>query len=159
MCEEVGDAEIAELAAVVAHITGLNHFEHGTLSLEQPLFEPVPPDEEPLLGEIDENLGVLPTYYQVMARDPEFLSIIWDMEQATMFSGNLTRREKELLAFGVSITNHASYSIELHQEILTDTGVTTAELFEALMIVEIYNKDNTWTTGLDLEPDIWEADW
>ena len=157
--DDVGDPEIAELAATVAHVTGLNHFEIGALSGTDPLFEPVSPEEVPLLEEIAEELGVLPTYYQVMARDPEFLRIIWDMERAVMQSGNLTRREKGIVAFAVSITNHATDAVKLRKRMLTEMGVTEDELFEALMIVEIYNKDNTWTTGLDLEPELWEREW
>jgi AhpD family alkylhydroperoxidase len=152
----VTDAELVELTSAVAHISGLNRFETAILSGgAEPLFDPRPKEDVPLLGEIEEALGVLPIYYQAMANDPSFLDSVWAREKATMFSGSLKRLDKEFVAFVTSIVNVAGYSTRLHKQILEGLGATQDELFEALEVTEIFHKNNKFTEGLQLEPGLW----
>ncbi len=155
----LGDAELVELTAAVAHISGLNRFETATMSgNDEPLFPQRSEVEVPLLEEIQGTLGVLPTYYQIMANDPGFLESVWGREKATMLAGNLDRKDKQFVAFATSVVNLAPYSIRLHKSKLMSMGATNEELFEALEVVEIFHKNNKFTEGLQLEPGLWKQE-
>lgn len=150
----LGDQEIAELASVVGHISGLNAFEHGCLMDAhgvQEIFAVESPDDAPLLEEIEQTLGFLPNYYKVMARDPKFLECIWEREQATMLSGKIDRITKELVAYSTSATNRAQYSVAVHIRILKQLGLTDRQLFEALQVTNTLNRSNKFSEGLRIE--------
>lgn len=153
----LGDGELVELTAAVAHISGLNRFETATMSgNHEPLFSVRSEIDVPLLEEIQGTLGVLPVYYQIMANDPQFLESVWAREKAAMLTGSLDRKDKEYVAFATSAANLAPYAIRLHKSILTSMGATDEEIFEALEVVEIFHKNNKFTEGLQLEPGLWQ---
>jgi len=150
-----GDAEIVELASAVGHVAGLNAFERGCLMTadgDSSLFPLVEPDAEPLLGEIEHDLGLLPAYYRVMAADPEYLRIIWEREKVTLFDDHLERVMKVLVAWAVSVTNAAPYGAKVHGSVLVGLGVSDAQLFEALRVVNTLNRSNKFAEGLQLDP-------
>ncbi len=152
----MNDSELVELTATVAHFSGLSRFETATMPRgEEPLFPAKSKEEVPLLREIEEALGVVPLYYQIMANDPKFLNSAWAREKVAMDEGKLDRREKRYIAFATAIGNVAPYSIRLHKRILRDLGATDEEIFEALEVVEIFHKNTKFTEGLQLEPGLW----
>lgn len=156
---DTSDSELVELTAVVAHISGLNRFETATMGQgKETLFSPRSEEEVPLLKEIKEALSTLPVYYQIMANDPGFLESVWEREKAAIFSGSLKRREKEYVAFAVSIANLAPYSIRLRKSLLAGMGASDEELFEALEVVEIFHKNTKFTEGLQLESGVWKEE-
>lgn len=148
--------ELVELAGLVSHVNGINAFEEAVLGEESPMAFPKKTAEEvPLLAEIEDELGRLPEYYPVMANDEEYLQAIWNRERATVLEGEMDRRTSEYVALGVSIANDADYSTRLHRETLEGLGETDAQLFEALQAIEIFQKNNAWTSGLQLEAGLW----
>jgi AhpD family alkylhydroperoxidase len=150
------DQQLVELAAATAHVSGVNRFETATMSDEEnPLFRPRQPDGLPTFQEIQEVFGRVPLYYQIMANDPGYLSTVWDREKATMLSGTLERKDKEFVAYAVSIVNIAPYSTRFRKEVLEGLGATVDELFEALEVVEVFHKNNKFTEGLQLESGLW----
>jgi AhpD family alkylhydroperoxidase len=151
------DPEIVELAAAVAHVSGVNRFETATMAPgHEPLFPPRSPDEVPLLKDIEEALGRIPLVYQIMANDPGFLESVWAREQVTLLSGELEQKDKAFVAFATSIANDAPSAIRLHKEILQDQlGATEEDVFEALEVVEIFHKNTKFTEGLQLESGLW----
>lgn len=153
------NAERVELAGLVSHVNGVNAFEEAVLG-ENPAmsFPKRDVDEVPLLGEIEEALGVLPEYYRVMANDEEYLETVWNRERVTLLEGELDRRVCEYVGLGVSIANDADYSTRRHRESLEEMGETDAQLFEALQAIEIFQKNNAWTSGLQLETGVWDED-
>lgn len=116
----------------------------------------VPVEAGQVLREIEERLGVLPLYYLFMARDPKYLESVWGREKIVMLEGRLPWREKEYLALASSIVNRAPYSISLHREIFRRNGATEDELLEAVSVVEVFTKNNVYTTGLNLPLGVWE---
>lgn len=154
------DAELVELVGAVSHVAGLNRFEQAVFrdGIDEPRFPAKESDEVPLLTEIEDALGRLPEYYRVMANDPDYLAEVWTRERVTMLEGSLDRVDKELVAWAVSVTNGADYSIELREAILDDLGVTDEQLFEALEATEIFQKNNVYTSGLQLEAGLWGED-
>jgi AhpD family alkylhydroperoxidase len=150
------DPELVELTGLVSHVNGINAFEGAVLG-ESPTmpFPKKSAEEVPLLGEIEDELGRLPEYYRVMANDEEYLEAIWNRERVTVLEGEMDRRTSEYVALGVSIANGADYSTRLHRETLQDIGETDEQLFEALQAIEIFQKNNAWTSGLQLEAGLW----
>lgn len=151
------DAELVELVGAVSHVSGLNRFESAVFrdGVDEPRFPAKDAEEVPLLGEIEDALGRVPEYYRVMANDPEYLEVVWNRETVTMLEGSLERVDKELVAWAVSVVNDADYSTRLREEILDDLGVTDEQLFEALQATEIFEKNNVYTSGLQLEAGLW----
>ena len=152
----MGDAELVELAATVAHVSGLCRFETATMDGgQEPLFRLREPREVPLLGEIEAALGTLPAVYRIMANDPGYLETVWSREKATLHSGTLDRLEKEYVAFATAIANDAPRSVRLRKEILGRMGAGDEQLFEALEVVELFHKNTKFTEGLQLEAGLW----
>lgn len=153
------DAELVQLAAVVSFVSGLNRFEAGALVNDEPLFEPQSSEDVPLLAEIEDELGRLPSYYAVMAQDPDFLEQVWEEEQAVLHGGELDRLTTEYLAFATSVVNSAPTSIRIRQALLEDFGAESAEVFEALSVVQLFQKNNVFTEGLQLHRVLEEGFW
>lgn len=151
------DQELVELAAAVAHVNGLNRFETATLNTayEHPLFEPRSPDDVPMLADIEDELGVLPEYYRVIANDPDFLAVVWERERVVMLEGDLDPVWKRYVAFAVSVVNDAPYSVRLNKQLLSDEGETDAAIFEALEVIDVFQENNARTTGLMLGAGLW----
>ncbi|MGQ4556130.1 carboxymuconolactone decarboxylase family protein [Halobellus sp. GM3] len=146
------DPELVGLAGVVSHVNGINAFEEAVLGDSPAMpFPKESADEVPLLGEIEARLGRLPDYYRVMANDEAYLETIWNRERVTVLEGELDRRTAEYVALAVSITNDADYSTRTRRETLEELGETDEQLFEALQAIEIFQKNNAWTSGLQLD--------
>ncbi|MFB6353632.1 MAG: carboxymuconolactone decarboxylase family protein [Halobacteriales archaeon] len=154
------DAELVELVGAVSHVSGLNRFEHAVFrdGIDDPRFPAKDPADVPLLADIEEALGRLPEYYRVMANDPDYLEEVWTRERVTLLEGSLDRVDKELVAWAVSVVNDADYSTRLREALLDELGVTDEQLFEALQAIEIFQKNNVYTSGLQLEAGLWARD-
>lgn len=151
------DAELVELVGAVSHVSGVNRFESAVFrdGLDEPRFPAKTADEVPLLGEIEDQLGQVPEYYRVMANAPDYLEVVWTRERVTLLEGSLDRLDKEFVAWAVSVTNDAPHSIRYREAVLEDLGATDEQLFEALQTTEIFEKNNVYTSGLQLEAGLW----
>lgn len=152
------DEDIVELALTQAHYNGLAGFEQAvgiTLDGVNGIFSPLSPDEEPLLREIEAQLGMLPLYYQVMARDPNWLQHIWKREVGCMFDGNLERRDKHFIALATAASRGASYSVHFQAEMLQHLGATEEQIWEAIRVIALFNHNTKYTEGLLLQPGVW----
>jgi len=149
---DMGDAELVELAATVAHAAPLCRFETATMPAgHERLFAARPAAEVPLLGEIEDALGLLPEYFRIMANDPGYLETVWSCEKATVRGARLERLDKEYVAFATAIASDAPYSVRLRKDLLTRMGAGEEQLFEALEVVELFRKNTKFTEGLQLE--------
>ena len=151
------DAELVELVGAVSHVCGLNRFERVVFrdGVDEPRFPAKDAAEVPLLAEIEDDLGRLPEYYRVMANDPDYLEVVWNRERVTMLEGSLDRLDKEFVAWAVAAVNDADHSMALREAILEELGATDEQLFEALQATEIFQKNNVYTSGLQLEAGLW----
>lgn len=145
-------SEIVELVATIAHVTSINVFENAIDA-----FKDVSPMRAlelstPVLVDVRAKLGSVPRYFQYMANDPGFCRIVMDRELATIHEGDVSRLNKELVAYGTSLVNSALYSVSHRADILKQLGMTNEQLFEATTAVTVFVKDAAFSTGLQLEP-------
>ena len=145
-------SEIVELVATIAHVTAINMFENAIAA-----FKDVAPMRAlelstPVLVEVREKLGSVPRYFQYMANDPAFCKLVLDREVAALHEGDVSRVNKELVAYGTSLANGALYSIGHRADTLKHLGMTNEQLFEATTAVTVFVKNSAFSTGLQLEP-------
>jgi len=145
-------SEIVELVATIAHVTAINLFENAIAA-----FNDVAPMRAlelstAVLGEVRTKLGSVPRYFQYMANDATFCKLVLDREIATIHEGDVSRVNKELVAFGTSLANSAIYSVSHRADTLKHLGMTNEQLFEATTAVTVFVKNAAFSTGLQLEP-------
>jgi AhpD family alkylhydroperoxidase len=87
-----------------------------------------------------------------MANDATFCKLVLDREIATIHEGDVSRVNKELVAFGTSLANSALYSVSHRADTLKHLGMTNEQLFEATTAVTVFVKNAAFSTGLQLEP-------
>jgi alkylhydroperoxidase/carboxymuconolactone decarboxylase family protein YurZ len=143
-------SEIVEVVATIAHVTAINMFAIAA-------FKDVAPMRAlelstPVLIEVREKLGSVPRYFQYMANDPAFCKLVLDREVAAVHEGDVSRVNKELVAYGTSLVNSALYSIGHRADTLKHLGMTNEQLFEATTAVTVFVKNSAFSTGLQLEP-------
>src|SRR5207248_4441589 len=106
----------------------------------------------PILVEVRQKLGSVPRYFTYMAADPTFAKIVLEREIATVHEGEVSRLNKELVAFATSVVNDGKLSMTYRAEVLRGLGVTNEQLFEATSVISVYAKNCAFSTGLQLEP-------
>ena len=87
-----------------------------------------------------------------MAADPTFAKIVLEREIATVHEGEVSRLNKELVAFATSVVNDGRLSIAYRAEALRQLGMTNDQLFEATTVVSVFTKNSAFATALQLEP-------
>ena len=87
-----------------------------------------------------------------MTNDPGFCRLVVDREIATIREGDVSRLNKELVAYGTSLANSALYSVSHRADTLKQLGMTNEQLFEATTAVTVFAKNAAFSTGLQLEP-------
>jgi len=106
--------------------------------------------------DIKKTFGVpfVPNLFKAMAPNPKQLETMWNQYKSTMGEGELTKREKELVAMAVSATNNCEYCIYAHSAALKGMGLSESGLVELMSVVGLYNYFNKFLDGLMIEPDI-----
>lgn len=109
-----------------------------------------------IYSEIKKVLGVpfVPNLFKAMAANPEFLEATWSQFKTVMGPGELTRREKELVALAVSATNNCKYCIHAHTAAVKGLGLTDKGVLELMAVVGLFNNFNKFLDGLQVEPDL-----
>lgn len=144
--------QIVELAATVAHVTSINAFEKAIAAFNDnaPLRAQDP--SSPVLQEVRQKLGSIPRYFLYMANDPRYTKIVLDRELATVHEGEVSRLNKELVAYATSVVNDGKLSMVYRAEVLRSLGLTNDQLFEVTTVVGIFVKNASFTNALQLEP-------
>ncbi len=144
--------QIVELVATIAHVASINTFERAITAFNDnaPLRAQDP--STPVLVEVRQRLGSVPRYFLYMASDPKFAKIVLDREVATVHEGEVSRLNKELVAYATSVVNDGRLSIVYRAEALRGLGMTNEQLFEATTVVSIFAKNSAFSTALQLEP-------
>lgn len=106
--------------------------------------------------DIRKTLGIatIPNLFRAMANYPDFLTATWNQFKTVMGPGELTRREKELVALAVSATNNCKYCIHAHTASLKGLGLSDKGLVELMGVVGLFNNLNKFLDGLMVEPDL-----
>ena len=119
--------------------------------------------EEDAMGRVKEiyddikttyGIPFVPNAYKAMAVYPEFLEAEWRKIKVLRTRGELSVREKELIALAVSATNGCDYCIDAHTAILKRMGVSDRAIIELIAVVDHYNGLNVFLEGLQIESDI-----
>lgn len=148
----VDDGQIVELVATIAHVTSINTFERAIAAFNDNAPMHAQDTSTPVLTEVRAKLGSVPRYFLYMAGDPVYAKIVLDREIATVHEGEVSRLNKELVAYATSIVNDARLSITHRAENLRQLGITNEQLFEATTVVSVYAKNCAFSTGLQLDP-------
>lgn len=146
------ESEIVELVATIAHVTSINLFESAIVAFKDVApMRAQDPESAPVLAEVRERLGELPRYFAYMATDPSFCRLVLQREIATVHEGDVSRVNKELVAYATSLANGAILSIAHRADALHSLGMTNEQLFEATTVVSVFVKNAAFSTGLQLE--------
>ena len=144
--------QIVELAATVAHVTSINAFEKVVAAFNDNAPMRAQDPSSGVLVEVRQKLGSIPWYFLYMANDPRYTKIVLDREIATVHEGEVSRLNKELVAYATSVVNDGKLSILYRAEVLRSLGLTNEQLFEVTTVVSIFVKNAAFTTALQLEP-------
>jgi alkylhydroperoxidase/carboxymuconolactone decarboxylase family protein YurZ len=145
------NGQIVELVATVAHVTSINTFEKAIAAFnDNPPMRAQDPSL-PVLVEVRQRLGSIPRYFLYLANDPMYAKIALDREVATVHEGEVSRLNKEFVAYATSIVNDGKLSILYRADALKKLGVTNEQLFEATSVVSIFAKNAAFSTALQLE--------
>ncbi len=144
--------QIVELIATIAHVTGINTFENaiGAFNDTAPVRAQDP--STPVLLEVRAKLGSIPRYFMYMAGDPVYAKVVLDREVATVLEGEVSRLNKELVAYATSVVNGGKMSMTYRAESLRQLGMTNEQIFEATTVISVFAKNCAFSTGLQLEP-------
>ena len=107
--------------------------------------------------EIKKAFGIsfVPNLFKAMGSNPEHLEAAWNQVKTTLLApGELTRREKEMVALAVSATNNCKYCILAHSAALKGLGLSEKGLVELMAVVGLFNHLNKFADGLMVEPDL-----
>lgn len=169
---EVG---VTELLAVTEHTHGLCRA-IGALLVEPDLGRDIPHESASLLGlpaddELDESARAVleeirahereatgedgvPNLWRVMALNPHYLRATWGKQQIVMADGELTIRQKQIVALGVAMNAGSRYLIERLTRTLLRAGQPRGDILEIAAVVDHYNCLNKITDGMQVESDI-----
>jgi len=109
-----------------------------------------------IFDEIKKTFGIdfVPNLFKAFANNPAQLEAMWNQYKVVMGPGEITTREKELIAFAVSATNNCEYCIHAHTAALKGIGLSEKGILEIMSVVGLYNFTNKFLDGLMIEPDI-----
>ena len=115
-----------------------------------------PPKVKAVYEEIKKTLGIpfVPNLFKAMGTNPDYLEATWNQFRTVMGPGELTRREKELVALAVSATNNCKYCIYAHTAALKGLGLSEKGIVELMAVVGLFNNFNKFADGYLVEPDL-----
>lgn len=148
----IDDGQIVELIATVAHVTSINTFESAIGAFNDSAPIRAQDVSTPVLQEVRAKLGSIPRYFMYMAGDPVYTKIVLDREMSTIHEGEVSRLNKEFVAYATSVVNDGRMSMTYRAEALRQLGATNEQIFEATTVVSVYAKNCAFSTGLQLEP-------
>ena len=107
--------------------------------------------------DIKKTFGIpfVPNIFKAMGNHPDYLEATWNQVKVVLVGpGELTRREKELVAVAVSATNNCEYCVHAHTAFLRSLGVSEKGIVELMSVVGLFNHLNKFVAGLMVEPDL-----
>ena len=100
------------------------------------------------------GIPIVPNLFKAMGSNADYLQATWNQFKSVMGPGELTRREKELVALAVSATNNCKYCIYAHTAALRGLGLSEKGILELMAVVGLFNNFNKFSDGLLIEPDL-----
>ena len=115
-----------------------------------------------LYGQIKAGFGAgrVPNVYKVLANNPRILDAAVDNRRRIMDEGQLDPKLKEWLAWATVTLVNNTFGIKTHTARLKKMGVSSAEVIEALAVLQYFTGISTVINGLamadDVNPDVLE---
>lgn len=100
------------------------------------------------------GLSFVPNLFKAMGNNPKQLEATWNQFKVIMGPGDLSKREKELIAMAVSVTNNCEYCIHAHSAALKGLGLKDQGIVELMGVIGLYNHINKFLDGLMIDPDL-----
>lgn len=106
------------------------------------------------------NIDRVPSFWRVLATNPDHLEMIWTRLKALMHPESVGRVSKldpltrELIALAVSATNGCAYCTNSHTAAALRLGCDEEMLGEALAVAALFNTTNMLADGYQVEPDV-----
>ena len=96
----------------------------------------------------------VPLVFQMLARDPIYLSEFWEALQRAFSDNHLSRRLKEAVAFAVSLTTRSPFGTSLHLAQMKRLGVSDRGVMEIVGVTQMFSSYTKIADTLQLEPDM-----
>ncbi len=98
--------------------------------------------------------GQVPNVYKVLANNPHVLAAAVDNRRRIMEEGQLDPKLKEWLAWATVTLADNVFGIRIHTARLKKLGVSSAEILEALAVLQYFTGINTVINGLAMAEDV-----
>lgn len=98
--------------------------------------------------------GQVPNVYKVLANNPHVLAAALDNRRRIMEGGQLDSKLKEWLAWATVTLANNVFGIKIHTARLKKLGVSSAEILEALAVLQYFTGVSTVINGLAMAEDV-----
>jgi AhpD family alkylhydroperoxidase len=96
----------------------------------------------------------VPLAFRRLAGDAGYLADLWGAARRVFADKTLTRRQKEALAFAVSVTTRSEFGTAFHLGEMRRLGVTERGVMEVLGVTQMFSSYTKIADTLQLEPDM-----
>lgn len=98
--------------------------------------------------------GKVPAVYAVLANNPRVLEAALDNRRRVMNEGDLGPVLKEWLAWATMTLANNVFGVKVHTARLKKMGVTSAQIIEALSVLQYFSGISTVINGLVMDDDV-----
>ena len=98
--------------------------------------------------------GQVPNVYRVLANNPHVLAAAVDNRRRIMEEGELDPKLKEWLGWATVVLANNAFGIKTHTARLKKLGVPSAEILEALAVLQYFTGISTMINGLAMAEDV-----
>ncbi|MGH7364108.1 MAG: carboxymuconolactone decarboxylase family protein [Candidatus Methylomirabilales bacterium] len=98
--------------------------------------------------------GQVPNVYRVLANNPHVLAAALDNRRRIMEEGGLDPKLKEWLGWATVVLANNAFGIKTHTARLKKLGVSSAEILEALAVLQYFTGISTMINGLAMAEDV-----
>ena len=98
--------------------------------------------------------GQVPNVYKVLANNPHVLAAALDNRRRIMEEGELDPKLKEWLGWATVVLANNAFGIKTHTARLKKLGISSAEILEALAVLQYFTGISTMINGLAMAEDV-----
>lgn len=98
--------------------------------------------------------GQVPNVYKVLANNPHVLAAAVDNRRRIMDEGELDSKLKEWLGWATVVLANNAFGIKIHTARLKKLGISSAEILEALAVLQYFTGISTVINGLAMAEDV-----
>ena len=98
--------------------------------------------------------GRVPNVYKVLANNPHVLAAALENRRRIMDEGQLDPKLKEWLGWATVVLANNAFGIKTHTARLKKLGISSAEILEALAVLQYFTGISTMINGLAMAEDV-----